>query len=83
MTYEFEKFAEASVLDLKRATDFIHHIKPALKGSIVYAIEKSKPFDMNVVFHLMNIKETEKQVDNRAILMISSEYILEHAYWKE
>ena len=61
MAYECEKFAEASVLDLKRATDFIHYIKPAFKDSIVYAIEKSKPFDMNVVFHLMNIKEIEKQ----------------------
>ncbi len=82
MAYEFEKFAEASVLDLKRATDFIHYIKPAFKDSIVYAIEKSKPFDMNVVFHLMSIKETDKQSENRSILMISAEYILEHAYWK-
>ncbi len=80
MTYEFEKFAEASVLDLKRATDFIHHIKPTLKDSIVYAIEKSKPFDMNVVFHIANIKDTDAK--DRSVLMISAEYILEHAYWK-
>ena len=81
MTYEF---ADTSVFDLARATGFIHYIRPSLKGKIVCAIEKSKPLDMNVVFHLKDIKEDEAiyKTDNRSILMISAEYIIEHSYWK-
>lgn len=78
MTYEF---ADASVLDLARATGFIHHIRPSFKGKIVCAIEKSKPLDMNIVFHLTNIKEDE--TDNKSIFMLSAEYIVEHTYWKK
>ena len=81
MTHEF---ADTSVFDLARATGFIHYIIPSLKGKIVCAIEKSKPFDMNVVFHLKDIKEDEAkdQTDNHSVLMLSAEYIIEHSYWK-
>ena len=81
MAYEF---AETTSKDLKKATDFIHYIRPALVDKIVYAIEKSKPFDMNVVFHLKSTKEdeVETKTDNRSILMLSAEYIIEHTYWK-
>lgn len=79
MTYEF---ADTSVFDLARATGFIHYIRPSLKGKIVCAIEKSKPLDMNVIFHLKDIKEDADKTDNRSILMLSAEYIIEHSYWK-
>lgn len=82
MPYEF---AETTKKDLKKATDFIHYIRPTLVDKIVYAIEKSKPFDMNVVFHMKNSKEddVESKIDNRSILMLSAEYIIEHTYWKK
>lgn len=81
MPYEF---AETTKKDLKKATDFIHYIRPTLVDKIVYAIEKSKPLDMNVIFHLKSTKEdnVEIQTDNRSILMLSAEYIIEHTYWK-
>lgn len=81
MPYEF---AETTKKDLKKATDFIHYIRPTLIDKIVYAIEKSKPLDMNVIFHLKSTKEddVETQTDNRSILMLSAEYIIEHTYWK-
>ena len=81
MAYEF---ADTTSNDLKRATDFIHFIRPALVDKIVYAIEKGKPTDVNVIFHLKNNKEedVETKTDNRSIFMLSAEYIIEHTYWK-
>ena len=80
MPYEF---AETTKKDLKKATDFIHFIRPTLVDKIVYAIEKGKPTDVNVIFHLKSNKEDETQTDNRSIFMLSAEYIIEHTYWKK
>ncbi len=80
------EFADASVLDLARATRFIHHIKPSLRDKLVFAIEKAQPMDQSVVFHLMKrkIEEGEKRsAEDNEIFMLSAEYILEHPYWKE
>ena len=81
MAYEF---AETTSRDLKKATDFIHFIRPTLVDKIVYAIEKGKPTDVNVIFHLKSTKEddVETKTDNRSIFMLSAEYIIEHTYWK-
>lgn len=79
------EFANASILDLSRSTQFLHHIKPSLRDKLVYAIEKAQPMDQSVVFHLIDrkIQEDEKRTeDNCSIFMLSAEYILEHPYWK-
>lgn len=79
------EFAETTSRDLKKATDFIHFIRPTLVDKIVYAIEKGKPTDANVIFHLKSTKEDEAEAktDNRSIFMLSAEYIIEHTYWKK
>lgn len=80
------QFADASLLDLARATKFIHHIKPSLRDKLVFAIEKAQPMDQSVVFHLMKrkMKEGEKRSEeDDEIFMLSAEYILEHPYWKD
>lgn len=83
--YIMVDFADASVNDLSRATQFLHYVNPKLRNKIVYAIEKAQPMDQCVVFHLMERKlpEGEKRTDeHKSIFMLSAEYILEHSYWK-
>lgn len=75
------EFVEASVLDLIRSTQFLHCIKPSLKNMMVLAIEKAQPFDRSVVFHLVSRPgETEERTEQ--LFILSSEYILEHTFWK-
>lgn len=79
------EFTDASILDLSRATQFLHHIKPSLRNKLVFAIEKAQPMDQNVVFHLVDRKVPEghkRTEENCSIFMLSAEYILEHPYWK-
>ena len=79
------EFADASILDLSRSTQFLHHIKPSLRDKLVFAIEKAQPMDQSVVFHLVDRKIPEGQKrteDNCSIFILSAEYILEHPYWK-
>jgi hypothetical protein len=73
------EFIEASYSDLLRSTLFLHHVKPSSRTKIVVGIEKAKPFDQCVVFHL-NDKGTPDDSDE--ICVLASEYILEHPYWK-
>lgn len=78
------EFADASVHDLIRATEFLHHIKPALKTKFVFGIEKALPMDQNVVFHLTDRKVAEgekRSPDQTETFMLSAQYILEHPYW--
>jgi len=78
-------FADSSVDDLSRATQFLHHIKPNFRNKLVYGIEKPQPLDQSVVFHLMErkIPEGEKRTDeHKSIFILSAEYILEHPFWK-
>lgn len=79
------EFADASILELSRATQFLHYIKPSLKDKLVFAIEKALPMDKNVVFHLVDRKVPDghkRTEENCSIFMLSAEYILEHPYWK-
>lgn len=79
------EFADASMLDLARATQFIHHIKPSFRSKLVIGIEKAQPMDQCVVFHLMKRKMEEgekRSAEDNEIFMLSAEYILEHPYWK-
>lgn len=75
------KFVDASVLDLARATQFLHHIKPSLQNKLVFGIEKALPFDQSVVFHLTERNKDREEREN-SIFMLSAEYILEHPYWE-
>ena len=77
------EFVEASVLDLVKATQFLHIIKPSLQDKLVCGIEKAQPFDQSVVFHLTDrkVKEGEPKKENQ-IFLLSSEYILEHPFWR-
>lgn len=77
------EFTDATFVDLARATKFLHYIKPALKSSLVYAIEKAQPLDQNVVFHLVERGEIKDDEREKSIFMLSAEYIIEHSYWKE
>jgi hypothetical protein len=79
------EFADSSILDLIRATQFLHYIKPSLRDKLIYALEKPHPSDRSVVFHLMDRKvpEGEKRTEeNTSIFILSAEYILEHPFWK-
>lgn len=75
------ELVDASPLDLARATQFIHYIRPSLRDKLVYGIEKAMPFDQSVVFHLTDRKKVEDKRET-SIFMLSAEYILEHPYWK-
>jgi hypothetical protein len=78
-------FADSSISDLARATQFLHHIKPTHRNKLVYGIEKPQPLDHSVVFHLIERKlpEGEKRTDeHKSVFIISAEYILEHSFWK-
>jgi hypothetical protein len=74
------EFANASIQELVRATQFLHHIKPSLRNKLVYAIEKAQTFDRNVVFHLTDKENDYEETDE--VLLLSSDYILDHPYWK-
>lgn len=78
------EFAAATVMDLVRATEFIHQIRPKLKDKIVFGIEKARPLDQSVVFHMkkMQSKQDESDTDDKELFIISAEYILEHSFWK-
>jgi len=73
---------DASALDLVAATQFLHHIKPSLCDKLVYAIEKAKPFDRSVVFHLTD-RKSKGDKENIELFILSAEYILEHPIWRE
>jgi len=79
------EYSDATTLELSRATQFLHLIKPALRDKIVYAIEKAQPFDQSVVFHLAYRKVQEgvkRSEEHYSIFMLSAEYILEHPFFK-
>ena len=79
------EFTDSSILDLSRVTQFLHQINPSLRDKLVFAIEKALPMDQSVVFHLVDRKIPEGQKrteDNCSMFMLSTEYILEHPYWK-
>ena len=79
------EFVDASVLDLVAATQFLHHIKPSLRDKLVYGIEKAKPFDRSVVFHLTDRKSKgdKEDLNSADLFILSAEYILEHPIWRE
>lgn len=74
-------FIDASVEDLVVSTMFIHSIKPSLVDKYVCKIEKNQPNDKNVVFHLM-LRDKTLTGQEAQILILSSDYILEHPFWK-
>jgi hypothetical protein len=78
------EFIDASIVDLVAATRFLHAIKPSLKNMLVYGIEKHKPEDRSIVFHLMNreSKDDEQDLKESFTFVLSSDYILEHPIWK-
>lgn len=74
------EFVDASLQDLVQATEFLHLINPSLGNKIVFAIEKIQPKDRNVMFHITDRKTKEYKDDQ--VILISSEYILDHPFWK-
>jgi hypothetical protein len=78
------EFVDSSILDLVRATLFLHNIKPSLKDKHVFGIEKIRPGDRSIVFHLSNAKSkgAEQDLKEAEIFILSAEYILEHPIWK-
>lgn len=79
------EYADASMLELARATQFLHIVKPSLRNKLVYGIEKTQPFDQSVVFHLVDRKIPEgvkRSEEHCSIFMLSAEYILEHPFFK-
>lgn len=80
------EFVNVSVQELARATQFLHHIRPAFRDKLVCAIEKAQPMDQSVVFHLIKRKLEEGEVrskDDMEVFILSAEYITEHPYWRE
>lgn len=78
------EFVDLSVMDLVRASQFIHLIKPSFQDKLVCGIEKAQPFDQSVVFHLTtrDPNPDEKETAN-TIFLLSAEYMIEHPFWKE
>jgi hypothetical protein len=72
------ELAETSILELTSATQFLHVINPKLRDRIVIGIEKSKPDDRSIVFHLIERNKKERETE---LFMLSAEYIIEHPYW--
>jgi hypothetical protein len=73
------EFIDATLMDLIYVTEFIHTINPSLRDKVVVGVEESKPFDKNVVFHLLPLKQDGKE--ETSLFMLSAEYILEHPMW--
>jgi hypothetical protein len=78
------EFIDASIIDLARSTLFLHKIKPSLKDKYVFGIEKIRPKDRSIVFHLSyaKSKDTDQDLKEAEIFILSAEYILEHPIWK-
>lgn len=78
------EFVDLSVIDLVRASQFIHRINPSFRDKLVCGIEKAQPFDQSVVFHLVDREPNpdEKERTN-TIFLLSAEYMIEHPFWKE
>ncbi len=72
------EFVETSLEDLIQSTQFLHDVKPSLRRKLVYALERPKPFDRSVVYHLIDIDDTSKT----ETCLLSAEYILEHPIWR-
>lgn len=77
------QFEDVSVIDLVNTTEFLHHINPSLKDMFVFGIEKAKPGDQNVVFHLVERIANDKSLREKRTFILSAQYILEHDYWKK
>ena len=77
------EFVESSVLDLVRATEFLHHIKPEYKQKMVCGIEKIRPMDQSVVFHLMDRGTENQGLKETQIFMLAADYIIQHPIWKK
>lgn len=77
-------FAEVSIYDLARITEFVHYIKPGLKDWIVTGVEKFRPLDMSIVFHLTKVpsKVPKGSPIEKELLILSGEFIYEHQFWK-
>lgn len=79
------EFADASIHDLSRSTQFLHHIRPSLRDKLVFAIEKAQPMDQSVVFHLVDRKVPEghkRTEENCSVFILSAQYILDHPFFK-
>jgi hypothetical protein len=80
------EFAEASVLEIVRMTEFLHMIKPSLKNKLVYGIKKPADTDRSIVFYLMpiptedGVEATEADIET---VILSADYIVEHPFWNE
>jgi hypothetical protein len=86
LEFKVVEFVETSVIDLVQATKFLYHIKPEFKEKLVCGIEKSKPMDRNIVFHLIdrkNLYDKSEMPTGTDIFMLSAEYILNHPIWKQ
>jgi len=72
------EFVDASIEELAVSTAFIRKIRPDLKGMAAIGIQKAKPGDQSVVFHL-------KQVDgdDSMLYILSVEFITEHPFFKD
>jgi len=78
------EFVDASILDLAKSTEFLHHIRPSFRDKLVYGIKKPADTDRSVVFYLMPRNSEEKRTEaDVETFIFSSEYILEHPFWNK
>jgi len=57
------EFVDASILDLAKSTEFLHHIRPSFRDKLVYGIKKPADTDRSVVFYLMPRNSEEKRTE--------------------
>ena len=78
------EFVDASILDLAKSTEFLHHIRPSFRDKLVYGIRKPADTDRSIVFYLMSRNSEEKRTEaDVETFILSSEYILEHPFWNK
>lgn len=78
------EFVDMSVLDLVNTNEFLHHVNPSLIDKFVFGIEKARPGDQNVVFHLIDLRASgkDKRLD-KTTFILSAQYIIDHEYWQK
>ena len=78
------EYADASIEDLAKTTEFLHFVKPSLSDKLVYKIGKPKPTDRSIIFYLMPLfmesgyKLVKEDLDT---FMLSAEFITDHPFW--
>jgi hypothetical protein len=77
------EFADTSVIDLVNVTQFLHEVKPSTKDMFVFGIEKAQSLDQSVVFHLVHRDPERRKNEEKELVILSAQYIIDHPFWQK